>query len=145
MLIIFYIYSIVRMFSILRKFLVIFLTMLQFIAPLVHAHASEHSPKQGLHVPGLERYDTELNALKAQIKALQYSSTVDGIIIGVNRGFKQNQTDLTDSDCNFYLHQQIVVFNTAISGFDTNFISQPQQLVYRLFIPSHPPRAPPEQ
>ena len=114
------------MFSILRKFLVIFLTMLQFIAPLVHAHASERSPKQRLHVPALERYDTELNTLKAQMKALQYSNTVDGIIIGVNRGFKQTKTDLTDSDSNFYLHQQVVVFNTAISGFDTNFISQPQ-------------------
>ena len=47
------------MFSTLRKFIVIFLTMLQFIAPLVHAHASEHSSKQGLHVPGLEQYGAE--------------------------------------------------------------------------------------
>ncbi|MDD5267354.1 MAG: hypothetical protein PHO08_09535 [Methylococcales bacterium] len=133
------------MFSILRKFLVIFLTMLQFFAPLVHAHASKHISTQGLHVPGLEHYGAELNTLKAQMKALQYSDTVDGIIIGVNTGFKQNQMDLADSDSNFYLHQQTVVFNPAISGFDSKIISQPQQLVYRLFSQSHPPRAPPAQ
>ena len=134
------------MFSTLRKFLVIFLTMLQFIAPLVHAHASEPSLKQGLHVPGLEHYGAEHNTLIAQMKTLQDNVSVDGMIVAVDTGLKQNQTNpQTDSDNNYYLPQQTVAFNTAVSRFDTNFSPQPQQLVYRLFIPSPPPRAPPAQ
>lgn len=132
------------MFSTLRKSLVIFLTMLQFIAPLVHAHASEHGLKQGLHVPGLEQYGAENTTLLAQMKTLQYNVSVDGMIVGVDIGFKQNRTNPTsDSDNNYYLHQQIVAFDPAVSRFDTKFSSQPPLFGYPLFIPSHSPRAPP--
>jgi hypothetical protein len=135
------------MFSTPRKFLVIFLTMLQFIAPLVHAHASKYSAKQGLHVPGLESYGAEHNTLLDQMNTLQYNVHVDGMIVGVDIGLKQNQTiPKTDSDNNYYLHQQTVVaFDTPVSRFDTNFSPQPEQLVYRLLIPSQSPRAPPAQ
>ena len=134
------------MFSTLRKFLVIFLTMLQFIAPLVHAHVSEYNSKQGLHVPGLEHYGAEHNTLIAQMKTLQYNVCVDGMIVAVDIGLKQNRTNpQTDSDNSYYLHQHTVTFNTAVSRFDTHFSPQPQQLVYRFFIPSPPPRAPPAQ
>ena len=135
------------MFSTLRKFLVIFLTMLQFIAPLVHAHASEHSSKQGLHVPGLERYGVEHNMLISQMKTLQYNVCVEGMIVAVDIGIKQNRTNpqQSDPDNNYYLHQHTVVFNTAVFRFDTDFSPHPQQLVYRLFIPSPPPRGPPAQ
>jgi hypothetical protein len=134
------------MFSTLRKFIVIFLTMLQFIAPLVHAHASEYNSKQGLHVPGLERYGAEHNMLISQMKTLQYNVSADGVIFAVDLGVKQNEKYLqTDSDNNYYLHQHTVVFNTDVSRFDTHFSTQPQQLVYRLFIPSPSPRGPPTQ
>jgi len=132
------------MFSTLRKFLVIFLTMLQFIAPLVHAHASEYSSKQGLHVPGLEQYGAERKSLIAQMKTVQYNLAVEGMIVGVHTGLKQNRTNpLTDADNNYYLHQQTVVFNTAVLRFDKLFSAPPQPPVYRLFIPSPPSRAPP--
>jgi hypothetical protein len=134
------------MFSTLRKFLVIFLTMLQFIAPLVHAHASEHSSRQGLHVPGLESYGAEDNTLIAQMKTLQYSVHADGMIVGVDTGLKQNRMNpQADPDSNYYLHQQTFALNAAVSRFNTNFSPQPQQLVCRLFIPLPPPRAPPAQ
>jgi hypothetical protein len=134
------------MFSTLRKFIVIFLTMLQFIAPLVHAHASEYNSKQGLHVPGLERYGVEHNMLISQMKTLQYNVCVEGMIVAVDIGIKQNRTNLqSDSDNYYYLQQQTVVFNTDVSRFDTHFSPQPQQLVYRLFIPSPSPRGPPTQ
>jgi hypothetical protein len=135
------------MFSTLRKFTVIFLTMLQFIAPLVHAHASEHGSKQGLHVPGLEHYGAENNTLEDQIKTLTYNVSVDCMIVAVDIGLnKQNRTNpLTDSDNNNYLHQQTVAFNTAVSRFDTNFSLQQEQLDYHLFIPLPPLRAPPAE
>jgi hypothetical protein len=134
------------MFSTPRKFLVIFLTMLQLIAPLIDAHASENNLKQGLHVPGLESYGFEYNVLDTQMKTLQYNVSVDGMIIADDTGIKQNQTNLqTDSGSYYYLHQKTVVLNTVASRFDANFSPQPQQLVYRLFIPSQPLRAPPAQ
>ena len=134
------------MFSTLRNFLVIFLTMLQFIAPLAHAHASEHRSQPGLHVPGLESYGVEHNMLIVQMKTRQYNVHADGMIVGVDTGLKQNRTNpQTGSDSNYYLHQQTLAFNAAVSRFDTNFSPQPQQLIYRLFIPAPPPRAPPAQ
>jgi hypothetical protein len=134
------------MFSTLRKFIVIFLTMLQFIAPLVHAHASEHGSKQGLHLPGLEHYGAENNTLIDQIKTLTYNVSVDGMIVAPDLGLKQNQTyPQTDSDNNNYLHEQSVAFNTEVSRFGTDFSPQSEQLVYRLFIPLPPSRAPPAQ
>mgnify|MGYP003461395831 CR=1 FL=1 len=132
------------MFSTLRKFIVIFLTILQFIAPLVHAHASGHGSKLGLHVPGLEQYSAENNKLINQIKTLQYNASVEGMIVAVDIGIKKKKKNLQiNSDSNYYLHQQTVAFNTSVSRLDTNFSPQPQQLFYRLFIPSSPPRAPP--
>ncbi|MFZ2171672.1 MAG: hypothetical protein WAW61_18785 [Methylococcaceae bacterium] len=129
-----------------RKFLVTFLTILQFIAPLVHAHASAHGSKQGLHVPGLEQYDAEHNTLTNQMKTLQYNVSLDGMVVGVNLGLEQDQKDSqTDSDNTYYLHQQTIAFNIPVSRYDSNFSPQPEQLVYCLFIPSPPSRAPPAQ
>ncbi|MDD5320876.1 MAG: hypothetical protein PHD43_09745 [Methylococcales bacterium] len=134
------------MFSTPRKFLVIFLTMLQFVAPLVHAHASDHSSKQGLHVPGLEHYGAEHNTPAAQLEALRCNVSMDGMIVGVDIGIKQYRTNhQTDSENKYYLYQQPVAFNVSFFRFDTNFSPQTQQLVYQLLIPSHSPRAPPAQ
>jgi hypothetical protein len=132
------------MFSTLRKFLIIFLTMLQFIAPLVHAHASEPGSKQGLHIPGLEYYGTEHNTFIDQMKTLQCNACVDGMIAGVNPGLKPIKTPpQADSDDHYYLHQQTIAFNFVAYAFNTHFSPQPEQLVYRLLIPSPPSRAPP--
>ena len=118
--------------------------MLQFIAPLVHAHASEYRLKQGIHVPGLEHYGAENKTLPAQMKTLQHNVCVNGMIVGIDLGLKQNRTNPhTDSDDNYYLHQQSGAFNTAVSRLDTNFSPPPKQFVYLAFIPSHSPRAPP--
>jgi hypothetical protein len=132
------------MFSSIRKFLVIFLTILQFIAPLVHAHASGFGSKPGLHVPGLEQFGAEHDPLSDELKALQYNVSVDGLIVGVDAGLKQNKaTPQTDSKNNFYLHQRTASFNTPVSKHDANFSPHTEQLVYRLIIPSPPTRAPP--
>jgi hypothetical protein len=130
------------MFIALRKSTVIFLAILQLIAPLVHAHAGEKVPDFGLHVHGLEMHGVEHDALAFQ--AIDYDFHSDGVIVGVAAGMKDKQV-IVDLDNGHYLHQQAPVFNAAISPFDTNFSPQSQQFVYRLFIPSLSPRAPPAQ
>lgn len=150
------------MFTTLRKFTVIFLAILQLVAPLVHAHAGEKVSSLGLHVPGLERYDAEHEALMSQAVNYDFSSghigsrpiatlpppslTVEGIIVGVDAGMKDKQTNtIVDLDNSHYWHQQAPAFNAAISPFDTNFSPQSQPFVCRLFMPSQSPRAPPAQ
>jgi len=132
------------MFSTLRNFLVFFLTLMQFIAPLEHAHAGEHGLKQGLDVPGFEYYGTEQNTLIAQMKTSQYNLSVDGMIVGVDLGLNQNQTKPpSDGDNNDYLHQQTVALDAPVSQFAIYVSPQPQQFDYPAFIPAHSPRAPP--
>jgi hypothetical protein len=134
------------MFLTLRKFIVIFLTLLQLIAPLVHAHASEYPAKPGLHVPGLEQYGAENKTLLARMQTMHYTVCADGIIVGVDTGLKQNRTNpQIDQDNDYYLHQKTVAFNPLVSRFDRHFSPQPHPPLYRFFIPSPPPRAPPAQ
>ena len=121
------------MFTTLRKFTVIFLAILQLIAPLVHAHAGEKSPDRGLHVPGLEMYGAEHDTLLSQ--AISYSFSSYGIIVGVDAGIKDNKANLP----------QTPVFNPTLAPFDNNFTPQTAQFICRLFIPSLSPRAPPAQ
>lgn len=143
------------MFTRLRKFTVIFLAILQLIAPLVHAHAGEKISSLGLHVPGLEMYGVAQSASydfsaghigSRAIATLLPSPAVEGIIIGVDAGMKDKQVNAAaDLDNSYYLHQQAPVFNAAIPPFDTTIPLQSQQFVCRLFIPSLSPRAPPAQ
>jgi hypothetical protein len=132
------------MFITLRKFTVVFLAILQLIAPLVHAHTGEKISSKGLHVPGLEIFNVEHDTLVFQASSYDFSSV--GIIVGVDAGMKDKKLNaVTDSDHSYYLHQQISAFNPAASSFDTNFSPQATQFVCRLFIPSFSPRAPPAQ
>ena len=120
------------MFKIPRKLLVIFLVMLQLIAPLVHAHTGEKvSGLAGFHVPGLEMYSVDFSP--------------DGIIVGVNAGIKDKQVYLLTDNDNCYNPHQIPAFNTAHILFNVNLSPQPAQLLCRLFILSPSPRAPPTQ
>ena len=135
------------MFSIQRRFLIIVLTLLQLIAPLVHAHASEHILKQGLHVPGLELSGREYFGLIApEIKSLQLNVSVDGMIVVIDLGVKRNQDKhLISSESSYYLHQQDVVFNAGVSKLDTDFSSHLKQIHYLSLSSAHSSRAPPVQ
>jgi hypothetical protein len=106
------------MFTTLRKFTVIFLAILQLFAPLVHAHTGEKVSDLGLHVPGLERYGVDHEALMSQ--AVSYDFSSEGIVVGVDAGIKDKQANaVPDLDNSHYLHQQAPAFNAAISPFET--------------------------
>ena len=145
------------MFITLRKFTVIFLAILQLIAPLVHAHVGEKVgalPNSGLgtlHVPGLEMYSVGYDVSASPVKKFHgnvftHDFSADGMLIGIDTGIKYRPFNAAaDLDNSYYLHQQTTIFKTALSATDTNFSPQPQQFVYRLLIPSLSPRAPPAQ
>ena len=136
----------------LRKFTVIFLAILQLIAPLVHAHVGEkagflsHSGVGALHVPGLERYSVDRSIYPAEAihyKVSTHDFSSDGMLIGINAGIKDKQANV-DVD-HYYLYQQIALFKTVILPFNTATPPQSQPFVCRLRIPSLSPRAPPVQ
>jgi hypothetical protein len=132
------------MFSIFRKLLVIVLTMLQFIAPLVHAHASEPVLNQGLHVPGLEFYSTDHNILKIQAKGLTSNIDLEGMVVAVDLGVKQSFTKLFDNpDIEYFIHQKGVIFHCRISRYEINFSPQPRLVNNTILTSPHSPRAPP--
>ncbi|MGZ8223317.1 MAG: hypothetical protein ACXWT0_16880 [Methylobacter sp.] len=145
------------MFTSLRKFTVIFLAILQLIAPLVHAHVGEkvglssNSGSGTLHVPGLERYSVDRDAPLFQAEALHcnvatHDFSSDGMLIGIDAGIKDRQIDAgIDLDHSYYLHPEALLFNASLSPFDINFSPQSQLLVRQLLIPSLSPRAPPAQ
>lgn len=135
------------MFLILRKFIVILLTLLQCIAPLVHAHASEHGDsRQGFHVPGFEQYGDQTKMHMAQIKKVQNNASLEGLIVAVDIGHKQNPTNPPiDLDNDYFLHQQTAVFVPAVSSLITSFSTLPQQPIFSFFSSSPPARAPPER
>ena len=133
------------MFSIQRSFLVIVLTLLQCIAPLVHAHASEHIAKQGLHLTGFELSGSEhFASIAPEMKSLQNHVSIDGMIIVIDIGVKRNQyKHWITSDSNYYLHQQDVVFNVGASKVDTNYSPLVNQINFLSLSSAHSSRAPP--
>lgn len=127
--------------TMLRKFTFIFLTLLQLIAPLVHAHTGEKISNAGLHVPGLELLGIEQNGLRCQ--AIDYDH---GIMVGIDAGIKDKKVNaIAKSDNDHYLNQQSRSFNLARSPFYTTIPSQPSQRIGRLILSSLIPRAPPVQ
>jgi hypothetical protein len=135
------------MFSLLRKFLVIFLLVLQFFAPLVHAHVGEkisvfsNQTVTAIHLPGLEFYDTDHHRLA--FEAIRNSSHYDGVIIGVDAGIKDVSDSNVATDESYFMPQQTIAFKTTPALFDSNFSPQTEQFICRLLFHTISPRAPP--
>jgi hypothetical protein len=128
----------------LRLFLIIFLAMLQLVAPLVHAHTDEKSLPTGLHIPGLELYAYDSDRLASE--AVNHNIEIEGIIVGVDMGIKNKLIKAAaDLDNHYYLYPHKIIFNPLISSFSNSFSPQSPPFFCRLFTSSHTSRAPPVQ
>lgn len=138
----------------LRKFTVIFLAILQLIAPLVHAHVGGDNsllPNSGfgsLHVPGLEKYSIAADGSSPQAmlhcRVAMHDTGSDGLLVGIDTGIKDNQANVgLDIDNSHCLYDQAAIFSTALSFLDFSSPTLSPLFVWRLFIPSLSPRAPP--
>ncbi|MDD2724777.1 MAG: hypothetical protein PHH59_12235 [Methylovulum sp.] len=138
---------------ILRISLVTFLVLLQFVSPLVHAHAGHPvfaamAGKAGkLHIPGLEALGMvgdhlQANKATGSIQAMDMPS--DGLIVGVHSGIKQAQHDmLPDTGDFFHLPPLLSVAIPFFTEFQVGFSSRNIAFSYRLTLTAHAPRAPP--
>lgn len=143
----------------LRLFLVTCLVVLQFIAPLVHAHTSEQISAQGLHIPGLEHYGRSTpqapfnvtSSVNATLcKATVFCGDIDGQVVGVDTGFSRELATPKHKAAKILadFHSDVLSTATAVfvTEFSTFFIIPPAQaepLLERLAYFLHSPRAPP--
>lgn len=128
------------MISRLHKFLSIILVLLQFVAPLVHAHSDSASGLSGLHLPELESISTYREdgpALKADARL----SRVDHAIVSVGSVIKQQKEK--PSSASFFCVQQVFPLPAPLLTFEINFSPQPAMFVKNPIIKSQSPRAPP--
>ena len=109
----------------LRAFLVTFLVLLQFIAPLVHAHTSEKILSQGVHIPGLEMYARTQSSIPSsnalQCKAVLFCSDIDGQIVGINTGFSRDVA-------------MLILYKKVIADFDYSYLSAQAPPVFKGFV-----------
>jgi hypothetical protein len=131
--------------SLSRKILVCWLVLLQFFAPLVHAHTGKQLTGNGLHLPGLEIYDHL--PVEAVLSATHFDYDGDGLTVGVNSGIQQQSEFLPiHFESNNYAiisHQILPIANLTDQLLKVNF--SPQYKFYKklLFSSSYSPRAPP--
>jgi hypothetical protein len=141
----------------LRLFFVTFLVLLQFIAPLVHAHTSEKVLSQGFHIPGLEVYarsvDATLSTHALLCKTSALCGDIDGQVVGVDAGVHREMAIamqrlskiIADLDLGFCFPQAPAVFKTAFSVFYITLTTLAAPLPAQLSNVAHSPRAPPLQ
>lgn len=74
------------MVTMLTKFLLIILALLQLVTPLVHAHTSGEPSESGVHLPGYEHLSVNIDS--AEFHAISHSYTIESSIISVAAGIK---------------------------------------------------------
>jgi hypothetical protein len=70
-----------------RSFLPLLLAVLQFFAPLLHAHTAQRTPHFGLHIPGLEAYNAPAGGVSASRSETGCTAAAD-CIVAVDDGFR---------------------------------------------------------
>jgi hypothetical protein len=135
-----------------RISLVVFLVLLQLLAPLVHAHTHAGSPvfsgfeagAAKLHVPGLETLNVHYDYSVGQGLKATLDVPPEGMVVGVNAGIMQAQPDsLADCDFACYCTQTKpkIGFFRVIGILP--FPPPPFIFAYQLARSAHAPRAPP--
>jgi len=116
--------------------------MLQFIAPLAHAHADQQNPGTGLHIPGLEAYSAA-DSLLVSATAVSDSESKN-FIFCVNDGIKQSRSHAgTDHQDCFYLPQPAFAFRAVIPATDSACLPRLSQFISYFQPLPLSPRAPP--
>lgn len=87
-----------------RQFLVVLLVLLQFAAPLVHAHVDAIGPVNGLHLHEFETLHIKFNALFSA--TTDVVSTLDSVVVEL--GSAINIQALDDNSPDYYLHKDIL-------------------------------------
>lgn len=126
-----------------RITLPLFLIALQFFAPLLHAHAGQQSPHFGLHIPGLEFYDSQPNGVVGDQIQLSVANSADCIVV-LDQGIREDQPKPADQNSadNYLLFLGLVYDLSAPSFINQEFLHPPIP-ASRISLHTLSPRAPP--
>ena len=132
------------MFSVFKKSVLIVLAMLQFLAPLVHAHTGASHPHGGIHMPGLEAYLNHQHAPALEKVNSAWPSS-EGFLVMVDAGIKNTKDALSHSvGYNFCCVDTGLLHQNLPEQRPQNFSPQKRILPPSSSdFPPHAPRAPP--
>lgn len=103
------------MFSSPTKFLIILLALLQFAAPLVHAHTGEEHSNLSIHLPGLEHFITNSDSTSVQAQTTHCKDDACSTI-GVGSAIKHKKA-FTDNINPYYFAAVIFSINSVSQPF----------------------------
>ena len=126
----------------LQRFLLVFLGLLQLVAPLVHAHSHQDFPQFGLHLPTLEIYSvthTEPSSVMQQNAALFGN---DETVVGVSTGIKDSFSISCDV-LTYFVLPLFFIFAVELTTALINFSPPPVVKAKKIILSLCAPRAPP--
>ena len=126
-----------------RSLLPLLLVILQFFAPLLHAHAGQRDAHFGLHIPGLEAYSHAAggSSIASQPDA-SYAAT-EGCLVAIDDGMREKPIRSVENPAGSDLLPLLAwTFSAAAAPALAKF-PQPPQILPRPRAPSLAPRAPP--
>jgi hypothetical protein len=124
-----------------RFCLVVFLVLLQLIAPLIHAHKNDNfSVGSSFHLPEFE----QVNSLLDNNSAMIAPSFHEGEIVMVSAGVKENQRRFSlDNGLRLFIACTFVLFFAASQEMPRPFVIQTEPVKRRRYFNLASPRAPP--
>jgi hypothetical protein len=125
-----------------RSLLPLFLVILQFFAPLLHAHTGQQNSHFGLHIPGLEAYNTPAGGVLASQPETYYAAAED-CIVAIDDGFRENRTASAENPSDNCLPLPAWIFRSDAEFNPVAEFPHPPLLLSRHRSPSLSPRAPP--
>lgn len=136
------------MLIIFRQFLLTFLVVMQFFAPLVHAHthAQKSTFSTGLHLPELEVFATAAESVYIHNAASALDA--DSLCVSINTGiqhksFKVVVNQNNDTDHNFCLVDAAIALQSTAQISKIYATPLVAQCLSPLVSPAFTPRAPP--
>lgn len=128
------------MVAFLRQFLVVLLVLLQFAAPLVHAHVDDSGQARGLHLHEFENLANKSTA--TLVTALDSVNAAQSAIVELGAVIK-NQQPLDDVSPVYCLQGESLQWLAQYLVEAINFSPQPGLVVFEPFLSQNLTRAPP--
>jgi len=126
-----------------RSLLPPLLVILQFFAPLLHAHAGQRDTHFGLHIPGLEAYSSASGGSIASQPEASYAAAKD-CIVAIDDGMREKRAHSVEKpsggEC---LPLLAWIFDTDAESHPLAEFPHPPLLLSRPRSSSLSPRAPP--
>lgn len=123
-----------------RLFLVTLLVMLQFVAPLVHAHVDEMGVGRGLHLHEFETLHIQSDSLFSN--ALSYADSAQSMIVELGAAIKAPKSSKDISPV-YFLHSDLMQWSVKYIVQTVNFSPHTFIVVSEPFPSQNLTRAPP--